>query len=96
MSPEQLLKSIQAATANQDIFTSPRLKGVPVTPNDAADLADAAVALIIGTAGALKITELDGTVRDFPGVPAGQFPVACRRVWATPTGTPASNIIALI
>lgn len=96
MTAADLLTAIRSATAVHDRFTTPRLDAVPVTPSDSADLADAAVALIIGTAGSLKITTLEGVDRTYPGVPAGVFPVACRRVWATPGGTAATNIVALI
>lgn len=64
-----------------------------VTPNDSADLATPARALIIGTGGALKVDMVGGETVTMAAVPAGVLAISVKRVHAT--GTDASNITAL-
>ena len=71
----------------------PAKHAAAVTPADDADLADAATALLVGTAGALKVTTTGGETVTFGNVPAGILPVGVVRVFAT--GTTASNLVAL-
>lgn len=68
---------------------------VAVTPSDSTDLtnSDKVVALLVGTAGALKVTTADGDDVTFGNVPAGVLPLRVKRVWST--GTAATNIAAL-
>lgn len=94
MTPDRLLQDIRAKQAVGESASDIGLDAVPVTPDDATDLVDGARSLVVGTAGALKVTTLAGSVRTYTGVPAGLFPVAVRRVWAT--GTTASNILAVL
>lgn len=66
---------------------------VPVTPNDATDLADVAVALYVETGGTVEIDTVAGATR---AVTLGDFailPVGVKRVRAT--GTTAIGIFAL-
>lgn len=64
-----------------------------VSPDDDNDLAREPVALLIGTAGALKVTTADNDTLTFGNVPAGILPLRVKRVWLT--GTDATNIAAL-
>lgn len=73
--------------------TAPADDILQVTPADGADIAAGSRALVIGTAGALKITTAAGNTVTLTGVPAGVLPVKVTRVWAT--GTTAANIAAL-
>jgi len=46
--------------------------------------------LYVGTAGNVKITDIDGNTGDFPNVPAGTvLPWKVARVWTTGTGAPS-------
>jgi hypothetical protein len=65
----------------------------PVTPSDSTDLAVVTRALIIGTAGTLKVTRIDGTAVTLT-VPTGELRIRVVRVWAT--GTTASGITGCV
>ena len=74
------------------VLATPGVGGAAVTPNDSTDLPLAARFLIIGVAGNVKITTIDGSVLTL-AAPAGIFPVTAVRVWAT--GTTATGITAM-
>jgi hypothetical protein len=71
---------------------------VPVTPNDAADLALPAVALrclpVSGAAGTVRVTTVDGNVRTTEIAVGELLPVQVVRVWST--GTSATGLEALV
>jgi hypothetical protein len=83
------------------------IKGLPgsdcvnVTPSDTDDVGTSAAAyLLIGTAGALKITTAAGTSLIIPSAVitaivanGGRLDIRVTRVWST--GTAASNIVAV-
>lgn len=50
-------------------------------------------ALLIGTAGSLKVTTAGGDTVEFAQVPAGLFYLQINRVWNT--GTSATGLVAL-
>ena len=56
-------------------------------------LAQVARALVIGTAGNLKVTTLQGNTVTLVGVPAGVLPLCVTKVFRT--GTTAANISAI-
>jgi hypothetical protein len=64
-----------------------------VTPNDAADLASASIALSVATPGTVRVTTLDGDTVDVYVAAGVAFPLRVTRVWAT--GTNATGIRAL-
>jgi hypothetical protein len=64
-----------------------------VTPNDSADLASRVRALMVTSAGSLRLTRIDGTVVNLT-VPAGTLPIVAIRVHAT--GTSATGITGLV
>lgn len=63
----------------------------PVVPNDANDLANTTVALIVSVGGTLKVNDEFGNPQALT-VPAGVLPLRVSRVWAT--GTAATGITA--
>jgi hypothetical protein len=63
-----------------------------VTPNDTTELDYITRGLLIGTAGALKVTMQNNQVVTMANVPAGFYPWRVRIVWSN--GTAASNIVA--
>jgi hypothetical protein len=63
-----------------------------VTPSDSALLDQPCRGFLIGVAGNIKLTSLNGTTGIIP-VPAGHVSIGALQVWAT--GTTASGIIAL-
>ena len=72
----------------------PYTTAAAVTPHDTNELAFVTRALCIGTAGALKVTMMDGTDTTFAGVPVGVIRLRVKRVFST--GTVAANITALM
>lgn len=64
-----------------------------VTPDDAADLPQATLALNVATPGTVRVTMVDGTVGDLSIHPGHAMAVRVTRVWAT--GTTATGIRAL-
>jgi hypothetical protein len=72
---------------------SPARNAAVVTPNDAADLATHARALLIGTSGNLRVTTAGGQTLTIPSVPTGILPLGVKRVFADQTT--AANITAL-
>lgn len=75
-------------------LSGPATDIAPVTPNDANDLAQPALALYVETGGALSIVTLRGLSRSVQVANHSILPVACRRVNAT--GTSATGIHALV
>jgi hypothetical protein len=76
---------------------SPSLSGpstdlVPVTPDDAADLASVALSLYVETGGALRFTSVAGQVRTVAVADNAILPVGVLRVHAS--GTTAAGIHA--
>ena len=63
-----------------------------VTASDSVDLAIVPRALIIGVAGDVKMTGLDGVTDVYP-LPVGIIPCRVSRIWAT--STTASDIVGL-
>ena len=65
---------------------------VAVTPSDTGEIR--ALALYIGTGGALRVLTASGDDVTFPNVPSGfLLPLEVRRVYST--STTASNVVAL-
>ncbi len=75
------------------VHSSPASSGFVITPNDSATFISTR-ALIIGTAGALAVTFVDGTDCIIPNAPAGLLPIQVMKVKAT--GTTASGIVGLV
>jgi hypothetical protein len=75
---------------DQDV---PALHAAVVTPSNTVDLTYVSRALVIGTAGDVKVTTLGGETVTLPAVPAGILPLRVTRVFAT--GTTAASISAL-
>ncbi len=74
--------------------SDPARDAVAITPDNAADLARACRGILVGVAGNVKITTLDGTDVVLPSLAAGVcHPIAAKRIFAT--GTTASSIVAL-
>ena len=68
---------------------------VPVTPNDAIDLPDVAIALYVETGGTVVLDSVNGGGARWVVVPDGMIlPVGVRRVRAT--GTTATGVHALV
>lgn len=74
------------------VLSSPITGAFAVTPDDSTDLAELSLNLYVGTAGAAKLTMLDGSVVTYASLAAGRHPLRVKRVWAT--GTTATGIIA--
>ena len=64
-----------------------------VTPSDSKDLTATTRALLVGTAGDVKVTTLGGQTVVIAAAPAGLLPIQATRVWAG--GTTATNLTAL-
>jgi len=79
---------------NSPLF-GPADNAAAVTPSDGSDLANAARALFVGGAGAVKVDMVGGTTAvTLTGVVAGSvLPIRVSRVYST--GTTATNIVAL-
>lgn len=75
-------------------LSGPATDIVPVTPSDAADLADVAAALYIETGGALSFVTVSGATRQVNVANFSVLAVGARRVLAA--GTTASGIHALV
>lgn len=74
---------------------SPASNAVAVTPSDTADLAIASKRLWVGGAGNVKVNTVGGSTVVYTAVPAGTYLlVRATRVYATPGGTAATNIVA--
>jgi hypothetical protein len=66
-----------------------------ITPNDSANLARSAMALYVGSLGAVRVTTIAGTDVTFAGLPAGSYlNVQVVKVWAT--STTAGSIVGLV
>lgn len=74
------------------IARNPGTDAVPVVPHDVTNIV-LCRALMIGTAGALKVITSSGDTRTFPSIPIGLFPLQVSRVFST--GTTADNIVAI-
>lgn len=74
------------------VIASPITGAAAVTPSDSTDLSEVTLALYIGTAGAAKLTLMDGSVVTYAALAAGRHPLRVKRVWAT--GTTATGIVA--
>lgn len=78
-----------------DDLLAPASRAAAVTPSDTADLAIASKRLWIGGAGNVKVDTVGGSTVVYTAVPAGTYLyVRARRVYATPGGTAATNIVA--
>jgi hypothetical protein len=75
-------------------LSGPALDILPVTPSDAADLSEVAVALYIETGGSVTFTTPRGTVRTVDLPDMSILPVGAVRVHAT--GTTATGIHAFV
>jgi threonine dehydrogenase-like Zn-dependent dehydrogenase len=67
---------------------------LPITPDDAADLAAVTLGLNVATPGAVRVTTKGGTTASVTLVPGVILPLRVTRVWAT--GTTATGIVGLI
>lgn len=66
--------------------------GFDITPSDTVDLPNLAHGLLVGVAGAVKVTFQGGAVLVIPLLAAGAFhKMKVKRVWAT--GTTATGIV---
>ena len=74
------------------VIASPITGASAVTPNDSTDLSEVTLALYVGTAGAAKLTLMDGSIVTYAALAAGRHPLRVKRVWAT--GTTATGIVA--
>ena len=82
-----------ANTADQ--LTAPATRAVPVTPDDAAPLADPPKALFVGTGGTLVLRGIaDGADAVWKNVASGGI-VPLRARFVRATGTTATDILAL-
>jgi len=72
---------------------APASRAVEITPSDSSDVTQELRALSISVAGALKVTTAGGDTVTFANVPAGIFPVRCKRIWST--GTAATGIVGI-
>lgn len=81
--------------ANRSLSLSgPATDIVPVTPDDATDLPEVAVALYVETAGTIAFTSVSGGTRTVSVGSNSILPVGVRRVMAS--GTNASGIHAMV
>ena len=66
--------------------------GFSITPNDATDLPRKTKAIMVGTAGNLRVTMANGNVVTWPSLAAGLLhPIQAIKVWST--GTTAVTIV---
>lgn len=75
-------------------LSGPATDIVPVTPDDAADLPDIAVALYVEQGGTINLWSVNGEARSVQVTDFAILPVGVRRVVAA--GTTASGIHALV
>lgn len=75
-------------------LSGPATDIVPVTPDDATDLPDVAVALYIAQGGTVRLVSVRDETRSVPVADFSILPVGVRRVLAT--GTTATGIHALV
>lgn len=75
-------------------LSGPATDIVPVTPDDANDLPDVAVALYVEQGGTISVVSVRGEARTVAVTDFAILPVGVRRVRAT--GTTASGIHALV
>lgn len=75
-------------------LSGPATDIVPVTPDDATDLPDVAVALYVEQGGTISLTSVHGEARNVQVADFALLPVGVRRVAAT--GTTAAGIHALV
>ncbi|MBC7154428.1 MAG: hypothetical protein H5U19_07430 [Rhodobacteraceae bacterium] len=75
-------------------LSGPATDIVPVTPDDATDLPDVAVALYIAQGGTVRLVSVRDGTRSVPVADFSILPVGVRRVLAT--GTTATGIHALV
>jgi len=75
-------------------LNGPAADMLPVTPSDASDLAQVAVALYIETAGTVSVVTATGQVRSVKVASNSVLPVGVRRVRSS--GTTASGIHAFV
>ena len=80
-------------SGRQAHLADPASHAFAVTPSDAADLDNWALALYVGTAGDVRVDTWGGETVTFANVPAGVLPVRVKRVYAT--GTTAAGIVGL-
>jgi hypothetical protein len=71
------------------------MDGAAITPSDTADVSIKFTrGIIVGGAGAVKVTLSSGAVLIFPSLAAGIIhPICATRIWAT--GTNATSIVAV-
>jgi hypothetical protein len=62
----------------------------PVSPSDTGDLPFVPRAIIVGAAGSLRVTQINGEIKTITYVPVGYNPIRMTRIWAT--GTTAIDI----
>jgi hypothetical protein len=95
MKTTDVVKTYQQAAAKAN---TPGLTWIAVTPNDAADLAQYAIALYVTGAGNVTVVDVDqntdATTSAFTGLGVGVHRIRARRVMAT--GTTATGIEALV
>jgi hypothetical protein len=95
MVPGDVLKTYQQNAAKHG---NSGLTWIAVTPNDAADLAQYALALWVNVAGNVVVVDVDqntdATTRTYTALPQGVHRIRARRVFAT--GTTATGIEALV
>jgi hypothetical protein len=87
------MAAVNSQTTYGEGGNSPASHAALVTPDDANDLAFVSRALLIGTAGALKVTTLGGETLVIAAVPAGILPLRVTRVWSG--STTAAQIVSL-
>ena len=81
--------------ANRSLSLSgPAADALPVTPDDASDLANVAIGLYVETGGAVTIDTVSGATRTMTVADFSILPVGVRRVRAT--GTTAQGIHAMV
>lgn len=75
-------------------LSGPALDALPVTPDDATDLARVAIGLYVETGGTLSLVTAAGEVRSLAVADFSILPLGVRRVRAS--GTTAAGIHALV
>lgn len=74
-------------------LSDPATRVFDISPDDAADLPRATVALNVASPGAVHVTTIDGSDAILSVHPGHAFPISVTRVWAT--GTTATGIRGL-
>lgn len=60
--------------------------GVVISPNDSADLSYVSRGILVGVAGAVKVTFTNGDVAVIPNLAAGVIhPIRAKRIWSAST-----------